>query len=112
MRTSLLMPPNKYNYEFTSQNDENEKFTLTFEVVSLRREHSLVAVKVYQHRGDMFCKVTTHKSNARHSLHVESIHNAMKFGIDIYVRPDGCEIFVVENVLTTIAHTETLKPCL
>lgn len=104
------MPPNKYSYDFTSRNDENEKFQLTFEVIPARHMHSVIDAKVYQRRGDMFCKVVNHKSNNRHSLHVESIHNAMKFGIDIYVRPDGCEIFVIENVLTTIAHESTLKP--
>lgn len=104
------MNRNQYRHEFKSKNDDTQQFILTFEVNVGRRIHIVTDVKVYQRRGDMFCKVTKHDSNNRHSLHVESIHDSMRFGIDIYVRPEGCEIFVIENVLTTISH-EQIAPC-
>lgn len=104
------MPPNRYQYGFASKNDEDERFILSFEVLPGKILHVVCEAKVYQRRGDMYCKVTSHVADKRTCLHVESIHNSMQFGIEIFVHPKGCEIFVIEKVLTTIAHIEVLKP--
>lgn len=104
------MSPNRYQYGFTSNNDEDEKFVLSFEVLPAQVLHVVCDAKVYQRRGDMYCKVTSHVADKRTCLHVESIHNSMKFGIEIFVHPKGCEIFVIEKVVTTIAHAVNLKP--
>lgn len=106
---TIPMPPNRYQFPFISSNDENENFVLTFDVLPARNLHIVCNVQVYQCRGDMFCKITSHVADKRTCLHVESIHNSMKFGIEIFVHPEGCEIFVIEQVLTTIAHVN-IKP--
>lgn len=98
-----------YKLLFQSENDENEKFILTFNLCPARKVPLLFDVQVYQVRGDMFCKVTSHVASKRTILHVESLHNSMNFNIEIFADLQSCEVFVVEKVLRTIVH-QTIKP--
>jgi len=96
----------KYSLKFNSKNDESEEFTLTFQIMPSHHIHAITDVQVYQHRGDMFCRAAIHSNGHHHTVTAESLHNNMKFNIEIYVNNLGtCEVIVVEKVLTTVAHT-------
>lgn len=103
------MQSNPYFLAFTSQNDEDEKFELSFEVLPSRKMPAICNVQVYQRRGDTFCEVTLHAADKRTCIHVKSIHNSMQFSIEIFAALQSCEIFIIERVLTTIVH-KTIQP--
>lgn len=101
----------KYQHTFCSQNDSTQNFTLTFHVNAAKRIHVVTDVEVYQHTGGLLCEVGVHTVDSHAHLTVRSICNSWKFHIDIYINSTGCEIFVIETVVTTISHEPNLQPC-
>lgn len=98
------MITHSYKLEFHSENEESERFILTFNLCPARKIPLVFDAQVYQMRGDVFCEVTSHVASNRTVLHVKSIRNNMEFSIEIFAGLQSCEILVIEKVVRTIIH--------
>lgn len=103
----------KYRKVFTSQNEPEREFTLTFVIESTRTAHIVVSPEVYDKRRDVFLSIGKMHTTSGGSTHfiAESIFDYLKFDIDILPLATGCALGIIERVITTIASEENLQPC-
>jgi len=103
---------NKYTTKFTSKNEKDRVFTLSFQIEPCTHIHVIANVQCYDHRRDVYLNCTR-KSITRINWHgtFESVVDYLTFEVEICPTPTGATVSVIEKVITSIAFIENLQPC-
>lgn len=106
------MSKQNYKVEFTSKNEEDEKFTLTFSVERTKHTAIITDPDVYEHKTDKFCCLVEDKTgqNITRRFRAESLTNWLAFQVEIHIVGEQVHCHVIERVVTFLVQNSDLQP--